>query len=93
MVGEDAKDRAVSVLYKNCSGGGAIPMAVTYPYMPFTWNNKVSAIDIVAIGGLILMYDKVFYFKHLGTWVHWGFNKQCIQDTYANDRMTSGLSL
>jgi len=80
-------------LYKQCKGGSSIPMLHAYAFMPWWWNNKVSAHDVVGIYAGLAVYDDEFFYAHLVTLWRWGFDKMCWEGFYFNNRMSSGIKL
>lgn len=89
-----ASDRNLFIsLYKSCGEGSIIPMLNTYPFMPPTWQDKVSQIEVVGVFGGASLYRKIFYRKHLGTFYLWGFDRLCFEGTTVDDKMRSGFRL
>ena len=80
-------------LYKDCKGGQSIPMFNTYPWMPWGWNNKTSANEVVGIFAGTAVYDRTFYRKHRGTVWLWGLQKLCWNGLTINNCMSSGIKL
>lgn len=79
----------------NCVTWGAsivIPgVAVTLPVMPPTWNNRVSGVGFLGVGGILHIYDHIFFGKYLGAVSGWGFSKIPLCRTAANRRMSSAI--
>ena len=80
-------------LFKECKGGSSIPMLHAYAIMPWGWNNKVSAHDVVGIYAGLAVYDKSFFRRHLVTIWRGGFSKMCWNGFTFNNRMSSGIKL
>jgi len=80
-------------LFKNYyGGGGSVIMPTHLPVMYPGWNNKVSCVEFVGIGGSLVIYDKSFFRKRVSTIVNWGMTRINLPSG-VNDRMSSGLKL
>lgn len=80
-------------LYKQCKGGSSIPMFHAYAFMPWGWNNKVSAHEVVGLFAGLAVYDKTFFRKHLVTLWNTGLYKMCWEGFTFNNRMSSGIKV
>lgn len=67
-------------------------MPTHLPVMYPGWNNKVSCVEFVGIGGSLVIYDKSFFRKRVSTIVNWGMTRINLPSG-VNDRMSSGLKL
>lgn len=73
------------------SGAGAsIVMGGTYPVMPPGWNNRVSCVEFIGIGGGVHIYDRTFYRNKVETVVNWGMTHINFPSSL-NDKMSSGV--
>jgi len=70
--------------------GSSILMAATYAFMPPGWNNRVSCVEFVGVGGGLHIYDKTFYRKKKASIVNWGM-KHINLGSGVNDKMSSGI--
>ncbi len=70
--------------------GSSILMAATYAFMPPGWNNRVSCVEFVGVGGGLHIYDKTFYRKKKATIVNWGMEHINLSSG-VNDKMSSGM--
>jgi len=58
------------------SGGGrTVLTTVVLPAMYPGWNNRVSSIEFVGLGGGIHIYNRTFLIEKLTTIINWGFTK------------------
>lgn len=91
-----AKLNLFTVLYENffIQGSGAVGnsviMARTLAFMYPGWNDDVSCVDFVGVAGFLVIYDKTFYRKKLGTVVNWGLHHINLSPGL-NDKMSSGI--
>lgn len=72
--------------------GSSVIMTKTLPFMFPGWNNRVSCIEFVGIGGSIVIYDKTFYRDRISTILNWGMTHINLS-TGVNDKMSSGILL
>ncbi|HRQ28784.1 MAG TPA: hypothetical protein PLU49_01840 [Saprospiraceae bacterium] len=84
-------------LYDHCGpageGNSYIAMLKTYPFMPPSWNNRVSQVEIVGIYAGVSIFDKTFYRVYLGTVWGTGFNRKCLEGTTLDNKMSSGFQV
>jgi hypothetical protein len=72
--------------------GPCIIMPKFLPFMPPGWNDRVSCVELVGIGGGIIIYGKSFYRNKLITIIDWA--SQRINLGYGvNDAMRSGMEI
>lgn len=71
--------------------GSCVVLINNLPFMYPGWNNRVSCIEFVGLGGALAIYDKSFYRKRLKTVVNLGMTHINLGNG-VNDKMSSGLT-
>lgn len=68
-----------------------MPSPGTFSIMPPGWDNRVSSIEFIGLGGTLVVYNKKFYFDKIGTIVN--LNPDFVNfGTRYNDKMSSCAS-